>query len=98
MILISKSFQEGTWEIRDKKTQGLWSNWDPGYVIDSILASLQDREAQVWGDFFIFLFLRKYFVGLIWVPGTRGILVIHELICYLIATDTVLLLNVCITL
>lgn len=95
MILISKSFQEGTWEIWEKP-QGLWSNWDPGYVIESILASLQDREAQVWGDFF--LFLRKYFMGLIWVPGTRGILVIHELICYIIATDTVLLLNVCITL
>lgn len=35
---------------------------------------------------------------LIWVPGTRGNLVVHELTCFITATDIVLLLNVCITL
>lgn len=61
MILISKSFQEGTWEIQDKKTQGLWSNWAPGYVIDSILASLLDKRSTGLGDFF-FLF-KEIFYG-----------------------------------
>lgn len=37
-----------------QKTQGLWNNWDPGYVTESILASLRDKEAQVWGIFFFF--------------------------------------------
>lgn len=35
---------------------------------------------------------------LIWVPGTRGILVVHKLTCFITATDTVLLLHVRITL
>lgn len=70
------SFQEGTWEIWGKKPPGPL-NWDLGYVLDSILASLQDKEAQVWGGFFGLFFLKKYFMGLIWVPGSRGILVIH---------------------